>query len=145
MKSQIRFSEIVHKGLWGVRRLLKPVEDPFLNLLDPGLAARAEFQRQRETADYQAVFDKTDPLVSILIATYNRAALLRDRSLRSCLNQTYQNIEIIVVGDACTDDEDPPRPALRHSVHLPRARWVPCALRVSTNAAFAPIESFTGS
>jgi len=120
VKSQMRFNEIVHKGLWGVRRLLKPLEDPFLNLLDPGLAARAEFQRQRETAEYQAVFDRPEPLVSILIATYNRAALLRDRSLRSCLNQTYQNIEIIVVGDACTDETA----EMMAQVSDPRVRWV---------------------
>ncbi|HEX8240193.1 MAG TPA: glycosyltransferase family 2 protein [Allosphingosinicella sp.] len=44
------------------------------------------------------------PLVSICIATYNRARLLRERSLTSALAQTYGNIEIIVVGDGCTDE-----------------------------------------
>jgi glycosyltransferase involved in cell wall biosynthesis len=94
----------MHKCSWGVRRLCKPLEDPFLNLRDLGLQASVEFRRLRQTAEYQAVFDKPDPLVSICIATYNRARLLRERSLQSCLDQTYRNIEIIVVGDACTDD-----------------------------------------
>ncbi|HEY0111891.1 MAG TPA: glycosyltransferase family 2 protein [Allosphingosinicella sp.] len=42
--------------------------------------------------------------MSICIATYNRAKLLRGRSLTSVLEQTYKNIEIIVVGDGCTDE-----------------------------------------
>jgi glycosyltransferase involved in cell wall biosynthesis len=99
---------------------LKPLEDPFLNILDPGLAARAEFRRHRATPEYQAVFDKPEPLVSVCIGTYNRAALLRDRSLRSSLNQTYRNIEIIVVGDACTDDTE----KVMREVSDPRLRFV---------------------
>lgn len=98
--------EFAHKCSWGVRRLCKPLEDPILNVRELGLAARAEFQRERETPQYQAAFDQAEPLVSICIATFNRAELLRERSLRSCLDQTYRNIEIIVVGDACTDDTE---------------------------------------
>lgn len=101
---QGKLDELVYKCAWGVRRIFKPLEDSILNRLDPGRTACTEFQRQRRTAEYQAVFDEPEPLVSVLIATYNRAALLRDRSLRCCLKQTYRNIEIIVVGDACTDE-----------------------------------------
>lgn len=43
------------------------------------------------------------PLVSICIATYNRCELLLERSLRSALAQTYPNLEVVVVGDGCTD------------------------------------------
>jgi glycosyltransferase involved in cell wall biosynthesis len=46
------------------------------------------------------------PLVSIVILTYNRAELLVERAIKSALNQTYQNFEIIVVGDHCTDDTE---------------------------------------
>lgn len=44
------------------------------------------------------------PLVSVCIATYNRARLLTERSIPSILNQTYPHLELIVVGDGCTDD-----------------------------------------
>lgn len=88
----------------GVRRLAKPAEDYALSLFDVGLRRRAEFQTLRRTPAYQAAYEKDLPLVSILIATYNRAELLRDRAIRSALGQTYANIEVIVVGDCCTDD-----------------------------------------
>jgi glycosyltransferase involved in cell wall biosynthesis len=44
------------------------------------------------------------PLVTITIPTLNRSQMLKSRSIPSILNQTYQNFEIMVVGDHCTDD-----------------------------------------
>lgn len=46
----------------------------------------------------------TSPLVSIIIATYNRSEILINRTLPSVLAQTYTNIEVIIVGDNCIDD-----------------------------------------
>ena len=45
-----------------------------------------------------------NPLVSIIIATYNRSEILLERTLPSILNQTYRNIEVVIVGDSCIDD-----------------------------------------
>ena len=45
-----------------------------------------------------------EPLVSVCVATYNRARLLTERSIPSVLSQTYPNFELIVIGDGCTDD-----------------------------------------
>ena len=42
-------------------------------------------------------------LVSILIINYNNAKYL-DRSIKSCLNQTYKNLEILVYDDKSDDD-----------------------------------------
>ncbi len=46
------------------------------------------------------------PLVTVVIATYNRAGLLTQRSVPSVLNQTYDNLELVVVGDGCTDETE---------------------------------------
>lgn len=50
------------------------------------------------------LFQEQEPLVSVVIPTYNRAQLLTERALASVLRQTYPRFEVIVVGDACTDD-----------------------------------------
>ena len=38
------------------------------------------------------------PLVSILIASYNKEKFVK-RCIKSCLNQSYKNIDIIFVDD----------------------------------------------
>jgi glycosyltransferase involved in cell wall biosynthesis len=46
-----------------------------------------------------------DPLVSVLVPTYNRKWLL-PRTLQSILTQSYKNIEIVLVNDAGEDVQD---------------------------------------
>ncbi len=43
------------------------------------------------------------PLVTVIIPTHNREKLIK-RAINSVLNQTYQNLEILVIDDASTDN-----------------------------------------
>ena len=49
-----------------------------------------------------ATNSSTAPLVSIILATYNRAHLIGE-SIRSVLNQTYNNWELIIIDDGSDD------------------------------------------
>ena len=49
-------------------------------------------------------FNNSNPLVSIIIATYNRGNILVSRTIPYLLDQDYKNIEIIIIGDNCIDN-----------------------------------------
>ena len=89
------------------------------------------------------------PLVSVAVATYNRAEVLTRRCIPSVLGQTYENLELIVVGDHCTDGTeeavsriDDPRlkfvnlPEKSVYPEDPRRRWM-VAGTPPTNEAFS--------
>lgn len=44
-----------------------------------------------------------EPLVTIRIPTYDRGPLIAERALASAARQTYERLEILVVGDACDE------------------------------------------
>jgi glycosyltransferase involved in cell wall biosynthesis len=78
--------------------------DAVKSRFDVSDALVAEFEAARLSEEYRSVFAKKNPLVSVCVATYHKPTELIDRCLRSLLEQTYQNLEIIVIGDCCTDD-----------------------------------------
>ena len=117
--------------LWRLRRLLW-VDHRLEDLESEARLLRAENERLADELDrfrshaemdcaqageleeWRGGHPLTDnPLVSVCIATYNRARLLSTRSIPSVLQQTYRNLEVVVVGDGCTDDTESAVAALR--------------------------------
>ena len=58
----------------------------------------------RTKYEYRYADPEERPLVSVCVPTYNRGELLIERAVSSVLAQTYTNLELIVVGDHCTDN-----------------------------------------
>lgn len=71
---------------------------------------RAECMKNKEMLGFirgkKNTIDEIEPLVSVLIPTYNRGKLLTERTIPSVLSQTYKNFELIIVGDNCIDDTE---------------------------------------
>lgn len=63
---------------------------------------------------------EAEPLVTVRIATFNRGRMVADRAIASALAQTYERLEILVIGDAC---DDATAAAVR-SVKDPRVRFL---------------------
>lgn len=89
------------------REKKRTLSDIFISLM------RALYYRTTETArlsaarfQYEKLYNSknTNPLVTILMPTYNRGKLLVERTLPSILNQTYSNFEVVIVGDGPTDN-----------------------------------------
>lgn len=99
---------LAKKFYYGIRNVSRVAQiqeelDALRCKLDLDDALLDEFQSTRRSPSYQSVFDNERPLVSVCVATYNRAELVTDRCIRSILEQDYGNLEVIVVGDCCTD------------------------------------------
>jgi hypothetical protein len=94
-------------------------------LHDEEATNRLRLHELRRTADYERAFDEPDPLVSVVIPTYDRAELLCERSIPSVLAQTHQNFEIVVVGDGAPPEVGEALAALEE----PRVRYLNLSVR----------------
>lgn len=80
-------------------------------LLKEGKVDKEEYDRKQEEA--KGILDKeetpqrelNDDLVSIIMPSYNTAPYIEE-SIKSVLNQTYKNWELIIVDDCSTDNTD---------------------------------------
>ena len=69
------------------------------SLTEPILLRIARLRYEKLYSDVQE-----NPLVSVCVPTYNRGELLIERAVKSILSESYSNLELIVVGDHCTDN-----------------------------------------
>ena len=82
-----------------IDRIISKAKSVQYRLTEPVLLRLSRYQ-------YGPLFHDSceNPLVSIIIATYNRGHILVDRTLPSILEQTYSQVEAVIIGDHCIDD-----------------------------------------
>jgi Glycosyl transferase family 2 len=77
---------------------------PALRLLAGNDAdSRRRLADARTATDYELAFTESDPLVSVIVPTIGRSAVLADRMLPSILAQSHANIEVLLVSDGPSD------------------------------------------
>jgi hypothetical protein len=79
----------------------------------------------RESPEYERPFEEKNPLVTVHVTTYSNAEGLATRSIPSILAQSYENLDVIVVGDAATPDVE----EAARSFDDPRLRFVNLTVR----------------
>lgn len=92
------------EGALDIMDRLGRIQEILQLLYDREPEMRERLRRLRGEAAYEHGFEEEEPLVSVVIPTYDRGELLLSRAIPSVLAQTYKNIEIIVVGD-CAPEE----------------------------------------
>lgn len=94
-------------------------------LRDDEPANRQRLWRIRETAEYALAFEEPEPLVSVCIATYTNTEMLLERALPSVLGQSYERIEVVIVGDGAAPEVE----AAVKTVRDPRVRYANMTMR----------------
>ena len=102
-RAQVAFDRVMFNGVFGLQRVLIIA---FITAIGLGIARvffvtpLALISRAREK---KRVFDPNyQPLVTVLVAAYNERAVI-ERTVRSVLDSTYPNLQVIVIDDGSKD------------------------------------------
>ncbi len=106
-------------------RIISGLNSLRFTLTEPLLLRVARARHEREYAD-----PKTSPLVSVQINTFNRGQLLIERAIPSILSQTYRNLELVIIGNHCTDNTE----ELVSRIDDPRVRFYNLPFQYSKDA-----------
>jgi O-antigen biosynthesis protein len=97
-------SDESHQRESDILKQLGRIQDILQVLYDREPEMRERLRTLRGEPAYEQAFYEDEPLVSVVIPTYDRGELLIDRAIPSALAQSYENIEIVVVGDCAPAD-----------------------------------------
>jgi glycosyltransferase involved in cell wall biosynthesis len=121
----------IHGGLQALRVAFDDRVWPALRtLVDDDAGHRRRLNAARDEPAYERPFAEPEPLVSITVPTRDRVELLTERSLPSLLAQTYERLEIIVVGD----NAPPELAEAVRGIGDPRVSFVNLTQRVAVRA-----------
>lgn len=104
-------------------------------------------QSASQTVNSPAAIPSHTPLVSVILPTYNRGAMI-GRAIRSVLDQTFTDFELIIVDDGSTDHTamvaasfDDPRISYRLIEHGERSKARNTGIRLSRGKYVAFLDS----
>jgi hypothetical protein len=117
--------EYVRKDLDGLRSQLRDQLEILQVIFDDEPAQRQRLWELRERPEYEEPFEVPDPLVTVYIPTYSNAEQLANRSIPSVLAQTYDQFELLVIGDAASPEVE----EAARSFDDPRVRFENLTLR----------------
>jgi Glycosyl transferase family 2 len=83
---------------------LRRIVDILQVIAEDESSARGRVAEARASDEYLLAYEEPEPLVSIVMPTYLSWETLRDVALPSALAQTYENIEVVVVGDSAPSE-----------------------------------------
>jgi hypothetical protein len=92
--------DAIQEGMVRLQRDVDRVQAIARHIYDDEPGNRRRLYALRESEEYELAFTESEPLVSFLVPTYDSYSTLGEVALPSILNQTYSNLEVIVVGDA---------------------------------------------
>lgn len=145
----------LYANLWALRaevealgekqdQLLRAIE----TLQDRELDQRARIRELRSSIDYERAFTDESPLVSVTIPTWTNVEALTEIALPSVLQQTYSNVEVVIVGDAAPPEVEQAILSIRDDrirftnlpyrgpyPHDPRRRWYSAGIPAINEAA----------
>lgn len=99
LKASLVEIALLSETLDEVRKRQQRIIDILQLIYDEEPANRRRLAALRETQGYEIAFTESEPLVSVVIPTYTGYDTLRERAIPSVLAQSYENFEIVVVGD----------------------------------------------
>lgn len=102
------------------KRTIKDIVISGLNTISYSLTEPILLRIARARCERLYKLPDESPLVSITIPTYDRGRLIVERTLPSIFAQTYQNFEVIIVGDCCVDNT----PDILAQVTDPRVKFI---------------------
>jgi len=107
-----------------VRALARRFDEHLLPALRLLAGRDAESRRllaeARSDPSYALAYEDPEPLVTVILPTYQRSELLRSRALPAVLAQTHERLEVLVIGDG----PDPAAEAIVLELGDERVRWM---------------------
>ena len=85
-----------------------------------------------------------DPLVSVVVPTYNLGCTCLERTLSSALSQSHRNLEIVVVDDGSTDATEEVVSAIsRHNSRIRFFKQANKGVAAARNTGFAQCKEIS--